>query len=138
MEEGATDARELLRTELADLSLVLLDEPKNYHAWQYRQWLLTLLGMHLELEDEIKSLNEIIMRDPFNNSAWNHRFFLFRTFGFPLECDVKFVQQALDKISSMDTINQAIINYIHGAGLFPHVTLNEAHQLRYRQLFDDQ
>jgi len=53
-----------------------IDEPKNYHAWQYRQWVLQRFGG--SVEDEMKFVEELLRVDVYNNSAWNHRSFVLR------------------------------------------------------------
>lgn len=49
-------------------------DPKNYHVWSYRQWLVR----RFELWDkgEIEAVEGMIKEDVRNNSAWNHRWFL--------------------------------------------------------------
>lgn len=63
----------ILETEKDDLKQVLVDEPKNYHAWQYRQWLVKRFDCW---DDELGFVVEMLMEDPYNNSAWNHRYFV--------------------------------------------------------------
>ncbi len=81
--------------EVDDLARVLLETPKNYHAWQYRSWLFgsALLGdgtrnslfppedaaLHMLCAAELSFVEECLLRDPFNNSAWSYRHFLLQT-----------------------------------------------------------
>ena len=43
-------------------------DPKNYHAWSYRRWLLKKFSLP---EDKVW-LQSLIKMDPHNNSVWNH------------------------------------------------------------------
>lgn len=104
--------KELLSAELEDLRLVLMDEPKNYHAWQYRQWLIR----HYNLWDdnELAYTAELLSRDPFNNSAWNHRYFVLMAGFKPIDWQAEltfltFIMEDEDRILD----NHSFLNYIH-------------------------
>lgn len=59
-----------------DLDLIreiLNDDSKNYHAWQYRRWLVNFFGV--PLKDELRFTEAMLVEDGLNNSAWNHRFY---------------------------------------------------------------
>lgn len=57
--------------ELDEMVVLLVDDAKNYHAWQYRLWLVQhVFDMHRELE----LTAELLRLDVYNNSAWNHRY----------------------------------------------------------------
>lgn len=137
MEDDSVNLKELLAAELDDLALVLLEEPKNYHAWQYRQWLICLLAAHVDPTVEMGYLKECIHKDPFNNSAWSHRFFIYNKFNSPPEVEANLVKIVLEMIGPLGTINQALLNYVHGTKLHHHGVLDEAHKLSYQQLFGD-
>lgn len=65
-----------LTAELSDLNKALVKEPKNYHAWQYRQWLTRQYSV-LDINtwnDELTDVNTMLLKDPFNNSAWHYKF----------------------------------------------------------------
>lgn len=50
-------------------------DPKNYHVWSYRHWLVR----HFRLWDDPRELGDVetlLAQDVRNNSAWNHRFML--------------------------------------------------------------
>ena len=49
-------------------------DAKNYHAWQYRQWLVK--RFELPLEAELSLTSTLLSIDAHNNSAWNHRQFI--------------------------------------------------------------
>lgn len=66
-----------VQEELSDLDLVLLDDSKNYHAWQHRIWLVQHSHLISKLyKKEYQVAEYMICRDVFNNSAWNYRIFL--------------------------------------------------------------
>jgi protein farnesyltransferase/geranylgeranyltransferase type-1 subunit alpha len=44
------------------------DDAKNYHAWGYRQWVITEYGLW---EGELEFIDSLLSDDPRNNSAWN-------------------------------------------------------------------
>lgn len=59
--------------ELGFLAQVLAEDPKNYHVWSYRQWLVR----HFSLWDiELPYIESLLEADVRNNSAWNHRWFV--------------------------------------------------------------
>lgn len=72
--ESEENRRLVLAAEMEDLGAVLNVEPKNYHAWQYRQFLFKTF--HPIPYDELCFCQLMILEDVFNNSAWNYRFFL--------------------------------------------------------------
>jgi protein farnesyltransferase/geranylgeranyltransferase type-1 subunit alpha len=104
------ETREVLAAELADLALVLLEEPKNIHGWQYRQWLIRRFDAW---DGELCFLNEMLKSDPYNNSAWNHRLFLLKSRPNLLipKHEVEFIKEmlAIDPLS-----NRSILNYANG------------------------
>jgi hypothetical protein len=61
--------------ELAFLGNVLLEDGKNYHAWSYRQWLLSTFGhSHGLWAGELDRVHHLLSIDHYNNSAWNQRY----------------------------------------------------------------
>jgi protein farnesyltransferase/geranylgeranyltransferase type-1 subunit alpha len=98
----------LLEDELEDLQLVLIDEPKNYHAWQYRQWLIRKFG---SWKTEWILTEEMLKADPWNNSAWNHRIFLINNDeGVDLNMEIPFLERF---IRAGAIGNLSILNYLH-------------------------
>jgi protein farnesyltransferase/geranylgeranyltransferase type-1 subunit alpha len=98
----------LLEDELEDLQLVLIDEPKNYHAWQYRQWLIRKFG---SWKTEWIFTEEMLKADPWNNSAWNHRIFLINNDeGVDLNMEIPFLERF---IRAGAIGNLSILNYLH-------------------------
>ncbi len=66
--------------ELDNLVSDFVGEPKNYHAWQYRQWILQTFPEAGSVVDEMRFLDELLRVDMYNNSAWNHRYFVYSRF----------------------------------------------------------
>lgn len=53
---------------------MLIEDTKNYHAWQHRQWLVehfNLFGV-----EELNFSTGCLADDLRNNSAWNYRYFI--------------------------------------------------------------
>ena len=65
---GPDVRRELLFTES-----VFNDDPKNYHAWAHRQYVVSTFG---GFEGELAFVQQLLDTDIRNNSAWNHRWFV--------------------------------------------------------------
>ncbi len=59
--------------EFGVIKEILMDDAKNYHAWQYRRWLVDFFNRPVEQELEVCDF--MLIDDAFNNSAWNHRFY---------------------------------------------------------------
>ena len=80
--------------ELALTEAVLAEDAKNYHAWQYRQWIITTYSLWDKELDYVDKLLEADMR---NNSAWNQRYFVItKTTGYKDEVLNKEVKYAAD------------------------------------------
>ncbi|KAF9273703.1 CAAX geranylgeranyltransferase alpha subunit [Mortierella alpina] len=69
-------AQEAVRTELKCIAQALVEEPKNYHAWSYRQWVLSHFGLGPWWEEELGYIDEQLALEIRNNSAWNQRYFV--------------------------------------------------------------
>jgi len=63
------------KRELQLTAALLRKDAKNYHAWQHRQWVVSVFGGY---NDELEYTTGLINSDVRNNSAWNHRFFVVR------------------------------------------------------------
>lgn len=50
-----------------------MENPKNFHAWTYRQWLTERFELY-EGEDEFVA--ECLQDDVHNNSVWAYKYFL--------------------------------------------------------------
>lgn len=50
-------------------------DPKNYHVWTYRHWLVRRFKLW-DCPRELSDVEKLISEDVLNNSAWNHRFML--------------------------------------------------------------
>lgn len=51
-------------------------DAKNYHTWQYRQWVLCRFDDRAQWKAELSFVEDLLDDDVRNNSAWNHRFFV--------------------------------------------------------------
>lgn len=74
-------------------------DQKNYHAWQYRQWLVRRFS--LPAAPELALTERLIEEDAFNNSAWNHRAFIVHRMEPP----------GLDKASELLFADQRLARY---------------------------
>ena len=52
----------------------LEEDAKNYHVWQYRQWLLEKFPSYYP--QELEFVDSLIKNDVRNNSAWNQRYYV--------------------------------------------------------------
>ena len=69
--------------ELSLTEAVLSEDAKNYHAWQYRQWVITTYSLW---DKELDYVHKLLMEDMRNNSAWNQRHFVItKTTGYTSE-----------------------------------------------------
>ena len=76
--------------ELALSEAVLAEDAKNYHAWQYRQWIITTFSLW---DKELDYVNKLLTDDFRNNSAWNQRHFVItKTTGYTEEVLAREVQ----------------------------------------------
>lgn len=93
---GPANQREaLVLLQLEQVDQVLVGDAKNYHAWQFRIWLVRLClhrsSHHSDdaldaqnsvdvadvLLKELAMTEKLIRQDELNNSAWNYRLFVF-------------------------------------------------------------
>ena len=107
-----SDDKVLLKAELEDLSLALLEEPKNYHGWQYRQWLIRRFEAW---QDELAFIEDMLAKDPYNNSAWNHRFYVLtcNTALFDADHELACIKLAIEMSAKFDVVNQSAVGYAH-------------------------
>ena len=78
--------------ELALTEAVLGEDAKNYHAWQYRQWIITTYSLW---DNELDYVEKLLNEDLRNNSAWNQRHFVItKTTGYTEEVLIKEVKYA--------------------------------------------
>ncbi|VDQ14566.1 unnamed protein product, partial [Trichobilharzia regenti] len=60
--------------ELRFTNDVISDDPKNYHAWLHRRWIVTFFK--ISVEEELAFTERMLLSDVHNNSTWNHRFYV--------------------------------------------------------------
>ena len=99
-----TKLLEMPSSEIAFLSSILAKDPKNYHVWSYRQWLVR----HFSLWDtELPYIKALLEEDVRNNSAWNHRWFV--VFGRHMDPEKHTIKNndAMAKVSS-DIVDREI------------------------------
>ncbi|KAG0357992.1 hypothetical protein BC939DRAFT_411086 [Gamsiella multidivaricata] len=68
--------RDVVQVELDFIAASLTEDSKNYHAWGYRQWVLSHFGNGPWWEQELSYIDDLLTVDIRNNSAWNQRFFV--------------------------------------------------------------
>ncbi|VDD80073.1 unnamed protein product [Mesocestoides corti] len=105
----------ILSAELDLVHELLVEDAKNYHAWQYRRWLVDFFG--IPTDHEVNFCDLMLADDALNNSAWNHRFYTIVNKKFNdvvFDREVKFV---VGHLSSMPH-NESACNYLLGL-LFP-------------------
>ncbi|TIC22370.1 protein prenylyltransferase [Wallemia mellicola] len=92
------------------------DDPKNYHTWVYRQWILTYFDKILQDDDrrhEFEFIESLITDDIYNNSVWSHRFFCLFKLGWletTLDNEIDYVLSLISKAPS----NMSSWNYLRG------------------------
>lgn len=99
--------------ELAYTAICLQDDAKNYHVWQYRQWLIETYP-----EFRTKELNfthKLLEEDFRNNSAWNQRYFvLFKLGILSNEQSVINESEFVKKLIALSLHNESAWNYLRG------------------------
>ena len=102
-------------SELRLCEILLSQDPKNYHAWQHRQWVLHTFNL---FDKELEYVERLLQEDVRNNSAWNQRYFcVVKTTGFNEEIitrELKFTVSQLETICS----NESAWNYLRGYLIF--------------------
>ncbi|KAF9402834.1 CAAX geranylgeranyltransferase alpha subunit [Podila epigama] len=68
-------AYQAVKTELDFIASAVAEDSKNYHAWSYRQWVLSHFGPGPWWTEELAYTDELLAIDVRNNSAWNQRFY---------------------------------------------------------------
>lgn len=98
--------------QLEQVDQVLIGDAKNYHAWQFRIWLINLCMNHFSqhsndddsinrhtvdiadlLSKELAMTERFIRQDELNNSAWNFRLFVF---GLCQQLDISLFNSMMD------------------------------------------
>ena len=101
----------LISDELSFVADVLSHDSKNYHAWQYRQWLLKTYSLWF---DELQYVDHLLSEDIRNNSAWNQRYFVIaHTTGFKdeiIERELDYVEKCIESYPN----NESAWNYLRG------------------------
>ncbi|KAM7538754.1 hypothetical protein Aperf_G00000052087 [Anoplocephala perfoliata] len=113
-----------VKNELELIREIFADDSKNYHAWQYRRWLVDFFG--IPVKDELKFTELMLLEDSLNNSAWNHRFYTVMEEGLT---DIVFDREmnyAVTQLKAMP-LNESACNYLLGlvAPLPTNVTLKD-------------
>ncbi|VDN15073.1 unnamed protein product [Dibothriocephalus latus] len=116
-----------LARELDLVKSVLADDAKNYHAWQYRRWLVDFFA--IPPSNELEFCGTLLREDIFNNSAWNHRFYTVIEEGLDGEIFDREFRFATDAIRAYPN-NQSACNYLIGIlSPLPRLTSDESGQL---------
>jgi protein farnesyltransferase/geranylgeranyltransferase type-1 subunit alpha len=97
--------------ELDFVNDMLEKDSKNYHCWQYRQWLV----QHYSLwEQEFVDIERLIDEDVGNNSAWNQLYFCISRDG---DLGVESANAQVNYIKRkilLDPMNECPWNYLQG------------------------
>lgn len=133
-----------VKNELDLIREILGDDSKNYHAWQYRRWLVDFFCV--PIKDELKFTELMLLDDSLNNSAWNHRFYTVMEEGltdmvFDRVCSFFFIfvfffkemNYAVTQLKSMPH-NESACNYLLGlvAPLPANVMIKDDHAVHNR------
>ncbi|GFG32279.1 hypothetical protein Cfor_08723 [Coptotermes formosanus] len=97
--------------ELSFTEAILSQDPKNYHAWQHRQWVIRTFKL---FQNELQYVDQLLDDDIRNNSAWNQRYFVVNnTTGFTPDVIERELAFTLDKIKTVAS-NESAWNYLRG------------------------
>ncbi|KAE9418892.1 hypothetical protein Angca_008225, partial [Angiostrongylus cantonensis] len=106
--------------ELNFSALAIEYESKNYHAWQYRQWVLRHFvfaadDIQRAIESELSFTDKLIFEDARNNSAWNHRYFVLQSTNkisdpSTLDNELNLAKRLIEKMPN----NESVWNYLAG------------------------
>lgn len=116
--------------EMEFIKIVLEYDAKNYHAWAYRQWLMTRFDLFDK--SELEYIDQLLAEDIRNNSAWNQRMFYFNnrpTILLDVDAENE-INYALEKIKILPN-NKCPWAYLKGI-----IKLNEKTLLDYPNLED--
>ncbi|TIB18807.1 hypothetical protein E3P92_00296 [Wallemia ichthyophaga] len=111
------------------------EDPKNYHTWVYRQWILTYFDKLFQDQDrhhELEFIESLINDDIYNNSVWSHRFFCLFKLGWlhtSLEAEIEYV---LIKIGIAPS-NMSSWNYLRGILKVNRKGLNQQRVLQFSE-----
>lgn len=96
---------------------LLNDEPKNYHCWSYRTWLIDILCSDRIIDEELSRIHYFIKLDPWNNSVWSHRYNVIMR-----NTPVSIVDAAQAELNYLlqylDIDNESIWNYSRGYAIY--------------------
>lgn len=118
-EQDANERKLIIEGEIEDLAMALESEPKNYHAWQYRKWLIDRAKSETDcwsrlLQAELVYTEQLLSLDAYNNSALNYRFTILQMLNslnlVDWSGEVEFVWQKLRQTPD----NKSVWNYFHG------------------------
>ena len=95
------------------LKEVFESDPKNYHAWSYRIWLVERFKLW---EGELEYIEKLLDDDICNNSAWSYRYFIIMKGGDPFGSDLvrKEVKYVLEKRLIENLTNESAWVYLRG------------------------
>lgn len=111
------DCAEYYAGEVVAVKLILVDDPKNFHAWSHFKWIVSSslknCSSPLKFEPLLGYTSQLIKEDVFNNSAWSFRYFLFQTWPVlksqeNLDEEVLFVEDLI----SQDPMNESPWPYL--------------------------
>ena len=111
------------------------EDPKNYHTWVYRQWILSYFKDLFDEGDknnELKFIDALLNDDIYNNSVWSHRYyslFVLKFFNDDIDNEINYV---LNKISIAPS-NLASWNYLRGVVKLFNLGLNHSSILNFAQ-----
>lgn len=126
----------LTNNELRFIASIIQDDSKNYHAWQYRQWILKTYSLW---SDELNYVDQLLNQDIRNNSAWNQRYFVIaHTTGFKddiVERELDYVEKRIQ----LNPDNESAWNYLRGIVRFRSLNLNDDRIWKFcRNLYENQ
>ncbi|KAJ2613684.1 CAAX geranylgeranyltransferase alpha subunit [Coemansia sp. RSA 1365] len=106
----------IIRGELQFLDNAINGDSKNFHAWSYRQWLVSTYNIW---EQELVFVNTMINEDVRNNSAWNQRYFVILQGRNPAQVELDSVLVSEEIVYTVENIkfapnNESPWSYIIG------------------------
>jgi protein farnesyltransferase/geranylgeranyltransferase type-1 subunit alpha len=91
--------------EIEWINAMLLENPKTYQIWNYRQQLISFKN---DPSNELQLLNEILADDPKNYHAWSYRQWLIKKFNM-LDGELDFTASLIEQ----DPYNNSAWNHRH-------------------------